>query len=94
MPVMLDDAGEDAPDPARRQSPDRLIAVTLDEAGLAAATPEVEQERKIAIFDLLEDNPDPTEQEIREGLEGNLCRCTGYQNIVSAVQQVAGGERS
>src|ERR1700704_2212267 len=33
-------------------------------------------------IDLLGDNPDPTEQEIREGLEGNLCRCTGYHNIV------------
>jgi carbon-monoxide dehydrogenase small subunit len=38
---------------------------------------------------LLKDNPDPTEREIREGLEGNLCRCTGYQNIVKAVQSVA-----
>jgi carbon-monoxide dehydrogenase small subunit len=34
---------------------------------------------------LLESNPNPTEAEIREGLEGNLCRCTGYQNIVDAV---------
>jgi carbon-monoxide dehydrogenase small subunit len=34
---------------------------------------------------LLRDNPDPTEQEIRHGLEGNICRCTGYQNIVEAV---------
>ena len=33
----------------------------------------------------LEDNPDPTEAEIREALAGNLCRCTGYQNIVKAV---------
>ena len=41
-------------------------------------------------IDLLGDNPNPTETEIREGLEGNLCRCTGYQNIVRAVQQVAG----
>jgi carbon-monoxide dehydrogenase small subunit len=38
---------------------------------------------------LLKDNPDPSETEIREGLEGNLCRCTGYQNIVKAVQAVA-----
>ena len=38
----------------------------------------------IAAADLLRDNPHPTEQEIREGLEGNLCRCTGYQNIVRA----------
>ena len=41
-------------------------------------------------IDLLNDNPDPTEQEIREGLEGNLCRCTGYHNIVRAVQHAAG----
>ncbi|WEV77912.1 (2Fe-2S)-binding protein [Janibacter cremeus] len=48
----------------------------------------------MASLDLLKDNPDPTEEEIRTGLEGNLCRCTGYQNIVRAVQQVAGGDRS
>jgi len=38
---------------------------------------------------LLKDNPDPDEAEIREGLEGNLCRCTGYQNIVAAVKAAA-----
>jgi carbon-monoxide dehydrogenase small subunit len=38
---------------------------------------------------LLEENPDPTEAEIREALEGNLCRCTGYQNIVRAVENAA-----
>ncbi|HEX4384279.1 MAG TPA: (2Fe-2S)-binding protein [Myxococcales bacterium] len=38
---------------------------------------------------LLKRNPDPTEHEIRAGLEGNLCRCTGYNNIVKAVQQAA-----
>ncbi|MCA1825628.1 MAG: (2Fe-2S)-binding protein [Myxococcales bacterium] len=38
---------------------------------------------------LLERNPNPSEAEIREGLEGNLCRCTGYANIVKAVQQAA-----
>ena len=43
----------------------------------------------LAAVDLLANNPDPTEQEIREGLEGNLCRCTGYQNIVKAVQSAA-----
>ncbi|MBE3076101.1 MAG: (2Fe-2S)-binding protein [Actinobacteria bacterium] len=42
-------------------------------------------------IDLLGDNPNPTETEVREGLEGNLCRCTGYQNIVKAVKQVADG---
>lgn len=48
----------------------------------------------MASLDLLRDNPSPSEEEIRDGLEGNLCRCTGYQNIVKAVQQVAAGERS
>jgi carbon-monoxide dehydrogenase small subunit len=38
----------------------------------------------------LERNPSPTEDEIRHALEGNLCRCTGYQNIVRAVQEAAG----
>jgi carbon-monoxide dehydrogenase small subunit len=38
---------------------------------------------------LLEDNPDPTEEEIRWAISGNLCRCTGYQNIVKAVQTAA-----
>jgi carbon-monoxide dehydrogenase small subunit len=38
---------------------------------------------------LLEQNPDPTEQEIRWALSGNICRCTGYQNIVKAVQRAA-----
>ena len=37
----------------------------------------------------LQDNPDPTEAEIRAGMSGNLCRCTGYQNIVKAVQYAA-----
>ena len=36
------------------------------------------------------DNPDPSELEIREGISGNLCRCTGYVNIVKAIQQAAG----
>jgi carbon-monoxide dehydrogenase small subunit len=40
-------------------------------------------------IDLLAENPDPSEQEIREGLEGNLCRCTGYHNIVKAVSAAA-----
>jgi carbon-monoxide dehydrogenase small subunit len=38
---------------------------------------------------LLKHNPDPSEADIREGLAGNLCRCTGYQNIVKAVRQAA-----
>ena len=48
----------------------------------------------IAAADLLRDNPHPTEQEVREGLEGNLCRCTGYQNIVRAVLRAANGTAS
>jgi carbon-monoxide dehydrogenase small subunit len=43
----------------------------------------------LAAVDLLSENPDPSEQEIREGLEGNLCRCTGYQNIVRSVARAA-----
>ena len=43
----------------------------------------------VAAAQLLERNPDPTEEEIRHGLEGNLCRCTGYQHIVQAVQCAA-----
>jgi aerobic carbon-monoxide dehydrogenase small subunit len=42
-----------------------------------------------SITALLAENPTPTEEEIREGLSGNFCRCTGYQGIVNAVQQVA-----
>ena len=37
-------------------------------------------------IDLVQQNPDPSEAEIREGLEGNICRCTGYQNIVASVR--------
>ena len=40
-------------------------------------------------YRLLQDNPNPTEEEIRIGLSGNLCRCTGYQNIVKAVKSAA-----
>jgi aerobic carbon-monoxide dehydrogenase small subunit len=39
--------------------------------------------------DLLKNNPSPSEEEIRKGIEGNLCRCTGYQNIVKAIQYAA-----
>lgn len=41
---------------------------------------------------LLKDNPQASEQQIREGLEGNICRCTGYHNIVKAVQLCQGGK--
>ena len=40
----------------------------------------------MAVRDLLRDNPNPSDEEIRHGLEGNLCRCTGYHNIVKAVK--------
>jgi aerobic carbon-monoxide dehydrogenase small subunit len=42
---------------------------------------------------LLARNPDPTDMEIREGIAGNLCRCTGYVNIVKSIQQAAGTMR-
>ncbi|WP_432828253.1 (2Fe-2S)-binding protein [Dactylosporangium sp. CA-092794] len=48
----------------------------------------------MSAVDLLRDNPDPSEEEIREGLSGNLCRCTGYQNIVRAVQAAAAALRA
>ena len=38
----------------------------------------------------LEQNPDPTDEEIRDMLSANLCRCTGYQNIINAVKQIVG----
>ena len=43
----------------------------------------------MAAVDLLRENPSPSDAEIREGLEGNLCRCTGYENIVRAVRRAA-----
>ncbi len=43
----------------------------------------------VRAYRFLQENPDPSEEEIRSGLSGNLCRCTGYQNIVSAVQYAA-----
>ncbi len=43
----------------------------------------------MATIELLDDNPEPTEEEVREGLSGNLCRCTGYANIVAAALRAA-----
>ena len=43
----------------------------------------------LASHELLRENPNPSDQEIRHGLEGNFCRCTGYQNIVRAVKEAA-----
>jgi carbon-monoxide dehydrogenase small subunit len=48
----------------------------------------------MAAADLLERNPNPTEDEVRHGLEGNLCRCTGYHNIVQAVLEAARAPKS
>ncbi len=45
----------------------------------------------MASVSLLDETPNPTEAEVREGLEGNLCRCTGYHNIVKAVLSASGG---
>jgi len=44
----------------------------------------------MSTIQLLKDNPKPSEQQIRDGLEGNICRCTGYENIVRSVQRAAG----
>jgi len=46
----------------------------------------------LAIVSLLEEHPNPTEAEVRAGLEGNLCRCTGYHNIVKAALAAAGAK--
>jgi carbon-monoxide dehydrogenase small subunit len=43
----------------------------------------------VTVTQLLRENPSPTEQEIREGVSGNLCRCTGYQGIIRAVQRAS-----
>ena len=48
----------------------------------------------MSAIDLLRDNPDPADDEIRDGLSGNLCRCTGYQNIVRAVGKAAADLRA
>lgn len=48
----------------------------------------------MASVSLIEEHPDPTERDVREGLEGNLCRCTGYHNIVKAVLAAAETARS
>jgi len=47
----------------------------------------------MATVALLEQSPDPSDEEIRHGLEGNLCRCTGYENIGKAVREAAGATR-
>ena len=47
----------------------------------------------MAAADLLARNPDPSEEEIRKGLAGNLCRCTGYHHIDKAVQKAAAAQK-
>jgi carbon-monoxide dehydrogenase small subunit len=47
----------------------------------------------MSITALLRDNPSPSDEEVREGLSGNLCRCTGYQGIVEAVRKVSSAEQ-
>jgi aerobic carbon-monoxide dehydrogenase small subunit len=48
----------------------------------------------VSVTAMLEDNPDPNDDEIREGLSGNLCRCTGYQGIIAAVKQAASAQQT
>ena len=48
----------------------------------------------MAAASLLEENPKPTREQVREGLEGNLCRCTGYHNIVKAILAAAPAMKS
>jgi carbon-monoxide dehydrogenase small subunit len=48
----------------------------------------------MSAVNLLAENPQPTEQQIREGISGNFCRCTGYQHIVSAIQHAAASPRA
>jgi aerobic carbon-monoxide dehydrogenase small subunit len=48
----------------------------------------------MSALDLIKRNPDPTEEEIRLGIEGNICRCTGYENIVKAVTVAAAAVRA
>jgi carbon-monoxide dehydrogenase small subunit len=48
----------------------------------------------MSAIELIDGKPDISEAEIRQGLEGNLCRCTGYQNIVKSVHEAAKAERS
>ena len=48
----------------------------------------------MAAAGILQENPTPTEEDVREGLEGNLCRCTGYENIVRSIMDAAGAAKA
>jgi carbon-monoxide dehydrogenase small subunit len=48
----------------------------------------------MSAIELVEKNPSPSEQDIREGLEGNICRCTGYHNIVKSIMAASGQDVS
>jgi carbon-monoxide dehydrogenase small subunit len=48
----------------------------------------------LSAIDLLSSNPDPTDEQIRHGIEGNMCRCTGYQNIVASIRAAAEAMRA
>ncbi len=76
------------PEPLREEGLHPLQAAFWNEDGLQCGycTPGM----ILAACDLLQDNPDPSDDEVRHGIEGNICRCTGYQPIVLAVQKAAG----
>jgi len=82
--------GLSAGDPADPQSWHALQRAFRDKHGLQCGfcTPGM----VMAAASLLTDNPNPTAEQVRSGLEGNLCRCTGYHNIVAAVLDAAGGD--
>jgi carbon-monoxide dehydrogenase small subunit len=67
--------------------------VGCDTSSCGACTVHLNGEAVMASISILDENPNPTEAEVREGLEGNLCRCTGYHNIVKAVLSAAGGDQ-
>ncbi len=76
------------PEPLREEGLHPLQAAFWNEDGLQCGycTPGM----ILAACDLLQDKPDPSDDEVRHGIEGNICRCTGYQPIVLAVQKAAG----
>ena len=85
----LEGLGDGGPDPAGWHPVQRAFH---EEHGLQCGfcTPGM----VMAAVSLLQENPAPTEEQIRTGLEGNLCRCTGYHNIVRAVQAAAAAQQA